>query len=230
MIENQEAEKLCRSAELIAQCLFDDHVLHVFGSGHSHVLAEEISRRAGGLVCVNPILDTNYTLLAGAPSKSRIFERLEGYSEAVLDSYILYPGEVIIIVSSSGINPSSVGAALYSKKKGLKVISITSIEHSSSLPSRHSSGLKLYQVSDIYIDTHVPIGDAIIEIAPNIPKVCPISTIIGASILQALIGQVVQAMLIIGNPNMHIWESANTINGDSKNREKYLKYPNRYKP
>ena len=36
-------------AEMIAECIAGDGIVHVFGSGHSHMMAEEVFHRAGGL-------------------------------------------------------------------------------------------------------------------------------------------------------------------------------------
>lgn len=228
-VETSETEKILLSANIIASRLCDGKVLHVFGSGHSHILAEEISRRAGGLVCINPILDIDYTLMGGAPTKGRRLERLEGFASAILDSYQLLKDEVIIIISQSGINVASVDAALFAKKLGLHVICLTSLDHSASSNSRHSSGKRLFEVSDIVIDNHVPIGDAVIQINEGLPKVSPLSTVIGSAILQALIAHVAQKMVECGCKDVPIWASANTEGGDEYNRRISHLYPIRYK-
>ena len=45
-----------RAGDLVAGAIAADALVHVFGSGHSHILAEELFYRAGGLAAVNPIL------------------------------------------------------------------------------------------------------------------------------------------------------------------------------
>ncbi|MCP3762724.1 SIS domain-containing protein [Domibacillus sp. A3M-37] len=44
------------AAEWISDCVQKGGVIHVFGCGHSHMLAEELFYRAGGLACICPIL------------------------------------------------------------------------------------------------------------------------------------------------------------------------------
>ncbi len=228
-VELFEKDKIQLSADLIAPRLCDGKVLHVFGSGHSHILAEEISRRAGGLVCINPILDVGFTLMGGAPSKARRLERLEGYATAILDSYQFLNDEVIIIVSQSGINAASVEAALYAKEHGLNVVSLTSLEHSSKSNSRHSSGKRLFEVSDIVIDNHVPHGDAVIQLSDELPRIAPLSTVIGAAILQALIASTAQKMVELGYKDVPIWASANIEGSEEYNKKISYLYPFRYK-
>lgn len=89
-ISQNEKENIDAAAHLIAQNLVDGGVLHIFGAGHSHMLAEEIACRAGGLVPVNAILDIGYTLMSRAPFHSRRLERLEGYAQTLLEDYDLY--------------------------------------------------------------------------------------------------------------------------------------------
>ncbi|WP_322807283.1 SIS domain-containing protein, partial [Thermanaerothrix sp.] len=107
-VRQAEAATLTQVAERITASLAQGGVLHIFGAGHAHLLAEEISYRAGGLVPVNPILDIGYTLMANPPSRTTALERLEGYARTLMDGYDLRPGEVLIVFSQSGINPGPV--------------------------------------------------------------------------------------------------------------------------
>src|SRR3954469_319619 len=86
---------------LIAESIAAGGILHLFGTGHGHMLAEELFYRAGGLVPVNAILDSTLMLHESALASS-LAERLPGYAEVVLSRYRVEPGETIIIVSNSG--------------------------------------------------------------------------------------------------------------------------------
>jgi len=229
LVKTREKEKITSAADLIAQSLITGGVLHVFGAGHSHMLAEEVCRRAGGLVQVNPILDIGFTLLSGLPARIRRLERLEGYTRSLVESYELLPNEVIIIASQSGINPAPIEVALASKEQGLYVVSITSLDHSMSLKSRHSSGKRLFEISDVVIDTHVPPGDAVLELSSDLPRIAPLSTVIGATIMQAIIAEVICKLIENGEEKPDIWASANMPGGDEHNRTVAKKYPFRYK-
>ena len=67
--------------------------VHAFGTGHSHMLAEELFYRAGGLVRVRPILFEGLMLHAGAELSTRL-ERLPGLAEALLEQHPMAAGDV----------------------------------------------------------------------------------------------------------------------------------------
>ncbi|MBS3949191.1 MAG: SIS domain-containing protein [Peptococcaceae bacterium] len=227
-IIQDEQSNLDRAADLITQSLTEGGVLHIFGAGHSHLFAEELAFRAGGLVAINPILEYGYTLMGGSASRSTQLERLEGYSKIVLENYHLRPKEVIIITSQSGINPGPIEAALSAKEKGLFVVALTSMHQSSKLSSRHSSGKKLFEIADVVLDNHVPSGDAVIELQTDFPKVAAVSTVTGAAILQSLVAEVAHRLLRDGI-QPPIWISSNVPAGDEHNNKLASQYPSRLK-
>jgi uncharacterized phosphosugar-binding protein len=213
----EESDQVAAAAELIIPTLADGGMLHIFGAGHSHLFAEEITFRAGGLVPINPILDIGYTLMASPPSRSSKLERLDGFIETVMACYEFREGEVLIVMSQSGRNPGPVGAALYAKDHGLKVVAVTSVAQSKSQTSRHKSGKRLFELADIIIDNHVPTGDAAVELKPGHPKVAPLSTIVGATILQGLVAEIAGRMLEQGI-DPPIWISANVDGSEEHNQ------------
>jgi uncharacterized phosphosugar-binding protein len=225
VLEN-ESGNILQAAALIAESILQGGMLHVYGAGHSHLFSQELCFRAGGLVPVNPISDINYTLMGGPPSKSSRLERLEGYVELLMDGYIMHPGEVLIVMSHSGRNPGPVEAALYGRQKGLKVVTVTSLLQSSQQTSRHSSGKRLFELADVVIDSHVPFGDAVVEISPDLPMVSPISTIVGAAVLEGLVAEVA-GMIHEKGETPPIWVSSNVDGGDKHNRAMAEKFQSR---
>ena len=190
-VQQTQAGAMDQFASWVADSLKNDGVLHVFGAGHAYLVAEDIYFRGGGLAPVNAIQDIDYTTLGGgSPTRHIQLERLEGYARIVLNNYDLRPGEVLVVVSQSGINPAPVEAALEGKARQLRVVALTSLEHSQASQSRHSSGKRLYEIADLVIDNCIPHGDACMEIAPGLPKTSPLSTIIHCSILQAMVAEV----------------------------------------
>ena len=185
-------------------------MIYTFGTGHSHLLAEEIFYRAGGLVKVYPMLDEGLMLHAGA-AKSTTLERLEGYAAILAEHYDLRAGSTLFVFSNSGRNSVSVEMVLEAKKRGLTVIAITNMEHTSSIASRHSSGKKICDVADIVIDNHGCYGDAAIEIGKY--KVGPTSTSIGAAILQAIVCGIVERAKN-ENADIEVFSSSNIDGGD----------------
>lgn len=136
-----------------------DGRIYVFGSGHSHMIAEELYARAGGLALVKAILPQELMLI-DFPTKSTFIKRLSGYAAPLLDLYRLEAKDVLLVISNSGRNPVPVEMAMAARNKGAKVIAITSLAHSKSCLARHASGLRLFETADVVLDNHVPAGDA----------------------------------------------------------------------
>jgi uncharacterized phosphosugar-binding protein len=224
-VEDTQVEVIKAAAELVAEAMANNHLLHVFGTGHGHILAEELFYRAGGLLPINPILDSGLMLHEAALASSQL-ERLPGYAQVVLSSHNLEPGDVMLVASSSGINSVPVEAALYAKERGLKVIALTSIAHSQSALPRHPSGKKLYARADVVIDNCGIPGDAILEVEGLPGRICPTSTVIGAALLHWLEHEVVQNLLERGIiPEIVI--SANVPGGDDNNAAGFACYRSR---
>jgi len=221
-----EKEVLDQAAQWIADSVKEDGVLHIFGAGHSMLMGQELMFRAGGLAPVNAILDINFSLMGPPPSAGTALERMEGYAKLILDRYEFRPGEVLVVVSQSGRNPVPIEAALEGKKRGLKVIALTSLQQSSQSTSRHSSGKRLFEVVDLVLDTHVISGDACVEIAPGLPRTSPLSTVIGAAIMQALVAEVAKRLYDAG-VQPPIWVSANVPGGDERNVDLISRYGGR---
>lgn len=197
-IEATQGSAVLEAAHLIAGRLVAGGMLHVFGTGHSHILAEEIFFRAGGLVQVNAILDPGLMLHISALGSTSL-ERLEGYAPIVLDRYDLRPEDVLLVVSNSGRNAVPIDAAIYARERGLKVIALTSAANYRCIPPRHSSGKHLEDFADVVIDTCVPEGDAAVTL-PGLPlPIGPVSTIMGATLIQALMYETMQAMTALGH-------------------------------
>ncbi|ARK32405.1 sugar isomerase domain-containing protein [Halalkalibacter krulwichiae] len=241
MLERQYASKVCEviegvvetqnesigdAAVLIAKSIQKDGLLHLFGCGHSHLLVEEVFYRAGGLVPINPIFETSAMLHEGAVKSSKI-ERMQGYAVHILNNYTLNEDEVIVLISNSGINCLPIEMAIEAKKKGLKVIAITSSSYLDR-ESRHPSGKKLHDLADIVIDNKLPYGDALVDI-PNTPlKMSPGSTVVGAFLINMLMARVVEELQKLG-VEPPIFVSGNVEGGMEYNQKYITKYQDRIK-
>jgi uncharacterized phosphosugar-binding protein len=211
--EETQSEALRKAARLIADSLTADGILHVFGTGHSHMMAEEAFLRAGGLAQVNAILDPGLMLHLSALGSVSL-ERLCDYTPFVLDRYDIRPGDVMLIVSNSGRNAGPIEAALYAHKRGLPVIVFTSAQSYQALAVRHPSGKHLTEIADVFIDTGVPEGDAAVIYPGLTEHICPVSTIIGAALVEALVYEVVDEIMQRGqSPNILV--SANVDSSNS---------------
>ena len=221
VITTQETaiEKAC---EAVSSGLSRGGYLYAFGTGHSHMLAEEFFYRAGGLVRVYPIFDEDLMLHIDASESSNV-ERRCGYAEKLLNKLPeIKDGDILFIFSNSGRNAVPVEMAILAKKRGACVICITNLNHSGSVQSRHSSGKKLYQVADIVIDNCGCIGDAAINVEGTICG--PTSTAVGAAIVEAIVCGTVERMQKSGN-KPEVFCSSNLDGGDEINSG----YINKYK-
>lgn len=176
--------------KLIAEKTLDGSILFGFGTGHSHVIAEELYIRAGGLFTAKGILEPEF-MLHGTKWKSTALERIEGISKSILTLNGVRSKDVIIIISNSGRNPVPIEMAIEAKKEGLLVICITNIAHSKSIESRHKSGKKLFEVSDYIIDNCGFPGDAAMSIEGEPYTFGATSTITGAYIIQLLVSEII---------------------------------------
>ncbi|MEZ0345885.1 MAG: SIS domain-containing protein [Infirmifilum sp.] len=217
-----QEENLERAADLIADSLGKGGFLYVFGTGHSMILALEMFYRAGGLVRVYPLFDLSISGFGGAV-RSTFLERTPGYAKSILDSVPIYPNSVIIIVSNSGKNAVPVEMAKEARDRGMKVIALTSVEYSRSVPASNPLGKKLFELADIVIDNKVPAGDAVLKLEGFPQKVAPVSTIVCAFILQAITARVVEKLLEKG-VKPEVWMSSNVPGGDEANRSYIHKY------
>jgi len=218
-VEEKQSGNIEKASELVADALCSGGFVFTFGSGHSHILAEEIFYRAGGLARVCPIFDDALMLHRGAAMSSQL-ERASGISKLLLeDTDAVECGGVMFIFSNSGCNTVAVEMAEESAKRGLKTVCITNLTHSAISKSRHPEGKKLCQVCDVVIDNMGCYGDAAINIDGTVTGAT--STAIGAMILQAVVCGAIEICKARG-VSPEVFQSANTAGGDDAN-EKYIK-------
>lgn len=211
-LEENQIKKIYEAAELVFNVIKNDGIIHVFGTGHSHMLAEEPFYRAGGLVPINPILETSLMLHEGALKSSQM-ERLEGYAEILAEHHKICSKDMIIISSNSGRNAVPVEMGLAARKRGLKVVAITSLAHSQKVKSRHSSGKRLFEVADIVIDNCGIPGDAILEVQGLAQRIAATSTVTGVVIINTIIAEAIERLLMEGI-TPPIFQSANSDGGE----------------
>jgi len=215
-LENTQDNIIDQVADICAECIYNDGMLYFFGTGHSHMICEEPFYRAGGLACIYPILETDLMLHEGA-SKSSSYERLEGLGNLVVANTNLTKGDVLFLVSNSGRNCAVIDAAMEAKKRGAITVAITSMDHTTKVTSRHSSGLNLYQVCDYVLDNGGELGDASVELAGLEQKIAPTSSVLDITLVNLILVNTVERLLKKGI-KPPVFMSANTDAGDEVNR------------
>jgi uncharacterized phosphosugar-binding protein len=210
-----------KAAGLMAQTIIDDKLIHVIGTGgHSNMGAQEMLWRAGGLVPINAILDWGTALINGA-KRSNVVERLHGYAKAVFDSYRIEDG-IVIIVNAYGINPFTIDSALEAVNRGIPTIGVTSTSFAENVPSghpaRHKSNKNLHELVDVFVNCHLPYGDAAVKFENLEQKVAPTATLANTFTVNLLVVETVKILLEKGF-SPPLWVSANVPGGDLSNKK-----------
>lgn len=226
-VHDEQLPTLNAAATRIAECISTGGLWHVFGTGHSQLLAAELFYRAGGLVPVNAILDLPLSVMVNA-RRSTWLERVPGYAEQLLQDEPVHAGDVVLVISNSGRNAVPIEVALAAKARGATVLALTSIQFSRRVGSRHPSGKKLLDCADLVFDNYGVDGDAAVRI-PGCPSaVSATSTVVGSALLQALAAATVAELQRRGHP-APVWQSANGEAGDLSNAAYIAQYQGRIK-
>ena len=206
------AGPMAEAAALIVEAARGDHRLFVFGTGHSHMLSEEVHYRAGGLAITVPILAGPTMLHEGAVAGT-VYERMEGIVAPIFARYSIGPGDVLVVSSNSGINAAPLEAARLGRACGARIIAITSIAYSTSAARGRP---RLADLADVVLDNGAPPGDAVVDIEGSELKVGPVSTAIGVAILNAVLADVAQTLSADGDAPIYL--SANMEGAADINR------------
>lgn len=202
------SDALDRARDAIAEAIGRDKLVHVTGSGHSHMLAEEVFYRAGGLAAAQAVLDQDLMLHNGAERSTQL-EREPGRAEKVFDTFGIKSGDVLIVASNSGRNAFPVEMALLAKARGVICIAITSLRHATIVESRHASGQRLFEAADIVLDNGGVYGDAALEVPGLAAKMGPTSTITGVFLVNTLMAEAAAALTAKGI-DVDVYQSANS--------------------
>lgn len=206
-IKTEQRRNIPAAGHIVAESLSGGGIIHTFGTGHSHIIAEELFFRAGGIAPINPILDERLVFLKGALESTRA-ERETGLARALIDKEDVRNGDAAIVISNSGRNAAPVEMAIEMKERGVRVIAITNLEQSRPAESRHASGKKLYELADVTIDNCVPAGDAVMTLEGLESRTGASSTVAGASIAHSIVIEAMSELLGRGEP-LPVLPSAN---------------------
>ncbi len=199
VLDSIDFTQLRAAGTLIAAALDSGGIIHTFGSGHSWLLSQEVFCRAAGLVAINPILDSRLGFEYGALEGTE-FERSIEAAEELSKLAGFEANDVGIVISNSGRNALPIEIAMRMKAAGMKVIAMSSMQHSRSVPSRHASGRRLFEIADLILDNHCPPGDASVQLVSLPAPMGPLSTISGAAILHATLIEAARQLAVRGRP------------------------------
>jgi uncharacterized phosphosugar-binding protein len=202
-VRESQRDAIARAADAVAATLRSGGVVHLFGTGHSHMLAEEVFYRAGGLIPIDAMLDARVVLSGGA-QRSTLTERTPGAAAEIAARYELRAGDVGIVISNSGRNPAPIEMAELMKRRGLVVIALTSMQHSSSLPPLMPDSPRLFEIADIVLANGGAVGDAALRLDGVANPAGPTSTITGAALLHGVMLAAMERLAAGGRPVINL--------------------------
>lgn len=191
-IRNQQLENIRAAARVMARSIERGGRVYLYGTGHSVIPVLDVYPRYGSFVGFFPLYDPRlmWTNVIGPGGARELLwlERREGYAEVFLQSYSLERRDCLIAFSHGGLNSAAIEVAIEAKKKGLKVITVSSHANLKQCKPRHSSGKYLSDLADVAIDNCTPPEDALVDVG-RVEKVAAGSTVAAVAIAMALVAE-----------------------------------------
>lgn len=215
----KQQSQIRQAAQLFAETILAGRMVHVFGSGHSRILVEEMWPRYGSFPGFNPIVELSLTfhnLVVGANGQRQamFLENVSGFAERILRNFDLKETDSALLISSSGCNVVPVEMAELFQKKNIRVVSIISKAHSEKSTSKKSDGKKLGDFSDLVLDTGAPPGDAMVSVPGLDTPVAPGSTVGGVLLVNCIKAELARLLTAAGKPPKVLTSSV--VVGDEK--------------
>src|SRR3954462_10314617 len=219
--EDSQAAAIAKAGAMIADAYQQDRLIHVYGGcGHTVMMVCEMFFRAGGLANVNPVYGHDISPLCQATKYLQI-ERTTGYANCLIRYYDVKKDDLLIIFHNIGMNPTTIDAADEAKKRGAKIIAISSSDWRNKLPKdhhiRHPNKKHLFEYADLSIDDRNPFGDADFYVEGFPVPIAPTSTMVDAYIAHRMVIEAVAAMVRKGL-EPPVFRSANLPGGDEYNQ------------
>ena len=221
-IKDTQRDKMQSVSERVAEVIKNDGIIYVFGCGHSHLIGLDCFYRAGGLVNVSAVLDTDLMLHNGAAKSSKM-EKMRGITPSVFERYCITEKDMLFVISTSGKNAAPVEMAEVSRENGVFTVSVISSDY---FADKKGAPL-LYECSDIFIDNCVPHGDAVMDIEGIDVKMGSVSTAASSYIMQSVLMEGARLAAKTVKPDVYL--SGNVEGGAEYNKALIKKYMPRIK-
>lgn len=203
-VEEQEKE-IIKAATWFAESILAGRVVHVFGSGHSRIMVEEMWPRYGSFPGFNPIVELSLTyhnnvVGANGQRQAMFLENVSGLAERILRNFGLDERDTALVISSSGCNIVPIEMAEEFQKRNIKVVAVVTSEHLQKSITKRLDGKKLSDFADIVLDTGAPTGDSMITVPGLDTPVSPGSTVGGIIIINCIKAEVARLLTEAGMP------------------------------
>lgn len=203
-VRKQEPQ-IKQAAQWFTQTILQGRMVHVFGSGHSRIMAEEMWPRYGSFPGFNPIVELSLTyhnnvVGANGQRQAMFLENVPGLADRILRNFGLDERDTALVISSSGCNIVPIEMAELFQRKKIKVVALVTKEHLAKSTSKRADGKKLSDFADLVLDSGAPIGDSIVYIPGLETPVAPGSTVGGVMIVNTIKAEVAKLLTEAGQP------------------------------
>ena len=201
----EQEDQIKKAADWFAESILAGRMVHVFGSGHSRIMVEEMWPRYGSLPGFNPIVELSLTyhnnvVGANGQRQAMYLENVSGLAEKILRNFGLSEKDTALIISSSGCNVVPIEMAELFQKKKIKVVALITQKHLTASTSKRADGKKLSDFADLLLDTGAPAGDSMITVDGLETPVSPGSTVGGIMIINSIKAEVARLLTEAGKP------------------------------
>jgi uncharacterized phosphosugar-binding protein len=202
-----------QAAQWFTESIKNGRMVHLFGSGHSRIMVEEMWPRYGSFPGFNPIVELslsyhNPVVGANGQRQAMFLENTSGLAERILRNFVITEQDSALVISSSGCNVVPVEIAKGFSERGVRVVAMISRLHSEASKSAHPSGWKVQDFADLVLDTGAPVGDAMVCPEGSDLAVSPGSTVGGCLLVNALKAEIAQRLVWAGCPPLVLSASA----------------------
>jgi len=201
----EQEDQIQKAADWFAESILAGRMVHVFGSGHSRIMVEEMWPRYGSFPGFNPIVELSLTyhnnvVGANGQRQAMYLENVSGLAEKILRNFGLSEKDTALIISSSGCNVVPIEMAELFQKKKIKVVALITQKHLTASTSKRADGKKLSDFADLLLDTGAPAGDSMITVDGLETPVSPGSTVGGIMIINSIKAEVARLLTEAGKP------------------------------
>jgi uncharacterized phosphosugar-binding protein len=218
----QQESNISLAANWFSSSIMAGRMVHVFGSGHSRIMAEEMWPRYGSFPGFNPIVELSLTyhnnvVGPNGQRQAMFLENVSGLAERILRNFVLTETDTAFIISSSGTNIVPVEMAEIFRARGIKVVALITADHSAASASKRADGKKLGDFADLILDSGAPAGDAMVKIDGLETPVSPGSTLGGVLLVNAIKAELARILTEAGHPPKVLTAACNV--GEQRARE-----------
>ncbi len=202
---SQQESSIQTAAQWFSKSILAGRMVHMFASGHSRMLIEEMWPRYGSFPGFNPIVELSLTFhnpVVGANGQRQAMhlENTPGLAGRILRNFDVSAEDCALIISSSGCNVVPIEMAELFQQRKIKVVAVITKAHSEQSVSKRADKKKLPDFADIVLDTGAPAGDAMVAIPGLQTPVAPGSSLGGILIINCIKAEVARLLTEAGRP------------------------------